>query len=169
MIWRKQATMLAGAVAFFDAYFLVKYDHTANARATRLEEIDFFHWNMQLYRNLALAALNGVIGYLLFLSSTNRAFITPPTHAERLEAMNKNIDQTRLKMNGIGIIRNATLRDKNLRQRIADYWVREGDVMGEVMETREVVDGVKNALGSRINLDLIEKDAGDFAENLLFA
>lgn len=72
-------------------------------------------------------------------------------------------------MNGIGIIRNATLRDKNLRQRIADYWVREGDVMGEVMETREVVDGVKNALGSRINLDLIEKDAGDFAENLLFA
>ncbi|ESZ97085.1 hypothetical protein SBOR_2515 [Sclerotinia borealis F-4128] len=168
-IWRPTATMAAVAIAILDIYFVSSYNHQSNSRTTRFEEIDFFHWNMQLYRNIALAALDGLLGYLLYLSSTHRAFLTPPTSAERIEATTKIIDQARGRLNGIALMRNATVRDRDLREKVEEYWVREGNVMREVLETREVVDGVRNALESRVDLVAVQRDAEGFAEAVLGA
>lgn len=166
-IWRSKATLVAGAIALLDLYFVGRYNHSDNATALRLEDIDHFYWNTQLYRNIALAALDGLIGWVIYLSSTNRAFLNPPTSAEKIEATTKIIEQTRGRLNGIALMRNATVRDKELRAKVEDYWVREANVMSEVLETREVVDGVRNALENRIDLNVIQKDADAFAEAVL--
>ncbi|TGO28182.1 hypothetical protein BPAE_0031g00480 [Botrytis paeoniae] len=166
-IWRGKATTLAGAIAILDIYFVIQYKHTNNATALRLEEIDHFYWNMQLYRNIALAALDGLVGWLLYLSSTNRAFLTPPATAEKIEAATRIIDQARGKLNGVALMRNTTVRDKDLRGKVNEYWVREANVMSEVLETREVVDGVRNALEGRVDLVAVQRDADAFAEAVL--
>lgn len=122
---------------------------------------------MQLYRNIALAALDGLVGWLLYLSSTNRAFLTPSSTAEKIEATTRIIDQTRGKLNGVALMRNTTVRDKDLRAKVNEYWVREANVMSEVLETREVVDGVRNALEGRVDLVAVQRDADAFAEAVL--
>ncbi|KAM3072459.1 hypothetical protein ACMFMG_009260 [Clarireedia jacksonii] len=163
-IWRTTATTSAVGMALLDIYLTSSYAYQANSRATRLEELDFFHWKMIVYRYIGLSLLDGIIGWLLYLSSTNRAFLTPPTTAERIERTTKLLEQARGKLGAVGLVRNTVVRDKELRAVVEDYWVREGNVTREVMEDRAVVDGVRNALENRVDLVAVQREAESFAE-----
>ncbi|KAE9377747.1 hypothetical protein N431DRAFT_554087 [Stipitochalara longipes BDJ] len=166
-IWRTTATLAAGALVFIDVYFVATYDCKANARALRLEDIDFFFWKMRVWRAIGLAFIDGILGWLLYLSSTNRAFLTPPSTAERIETSTRMLDVVRSKMSAMGILRNTINRDEELRARSQGYWVHEGRVMGELMQEREVVDGVRNALDGRINMATITADAETYAQSVI--
>ena len=166
-IWRTTATIAAIAVALLDVYLVCSYDHKANAQATKLEHIDPFFWTIRIYRGLTLAALDGLLGWALYLSSTNRAFLTPPSPAERVEAATKKLDGVRNKMSTVGVLRNTINRDDELRSRNESYWVHEGRLMGEAMEERDVVEGVNNALENRINMATITTDAEAYARSVV--
>ena len=166
-VWRTTATMGAAAVALAEVYLMSSYNYQGNARATRLEEIDNFFWKMRIYRGIAIAALDAVIGWMLYLSSTNRAFFSPPNTAERVEASTKVLEIARSKLSAISIFRNTINRDDELRSRSQGYWVHEGRLMGDLMEQREVIEGVNNALESRINLQNITADAEVYAQKVV--
>jgi hypothetical protein len=108
-----------------------------------------------------------MLGWLLYLSSTNRAFLNPPSTAERIEASTRILDVVRSKMSAMGILRNTINRDEELRGRSQGYWIHEGRVMGELMQEREVVDGVRNALDGRINMATITADAETYAQSVI--
>jgi hypothetical protein len=166
-IWRTTASIGAAAVAVLDIYMVNSYNHQANSRAARYEELSFFHWNQRIYRLVFLVTLNTFIGWGLYLSSTNRLFVTPPTTATRLESATRVLEGVRMKMSTVGILRNTVNRDEELRAKSEGYWVQEGRVMGELMEEREVVEGVKNALEGRIDLEMITRDAETYAMNVI--
>lgn len=132
-----------------------------------MEVIEFFFWNMRVYRGIALAAVDGVLGWVLYLSSTNRAFVEPLSTAERIETSTRLIEGVRGKMSAAGIVRNTVCRDDELRARSQAYWVHEGKVMGELMEEQEVLDGVRSALENRINMRTIAEDAENYARNVV--
>jgi hypothetical protein len=163
-VWRTTATVSAAAVALADIYVVSSYEPSANAVATRLQDIDMFFWRMRVYRLTAIAVVDGLIGYVLFLSSTNRAFLTPPSTAERVETSTRILSEVRSKLSAAGVLRNTITRDEELRSQAQRYWIDEGRVMGEMMEEREVVEGVQNALESRINMANISADAERYAE-----
>jgi hypothetical protein len=166
--WRVTATIAAGVVALGEVYLVSTYGYQGNARSTSLDEIDFFYANMRMYRGVALAAIDGLIGLGLYLSSTNRAFITPPTPAENIEVSLRILDSARSKMSAVGILRNTINRDEELRTRTQDYWRHEVRLTGELMEDREVVDSVNNAMTSnRVNIAAITADAATYAENVV--
>ena len=166
-IWRTTATLAAGALVLIDVYFVASYDYKANARALRLEEIDTFFWKMRVWRGIGIAFVDGMLGWLLYLSSTNRMFLTPPTTAERIESSTKTLDLVRSKMSAMGILRNTIYRDQDLRARSQEYWVHEGRLMGELMQEREVVDGIRNAMDGRINMATITADAETYAQSVI--
>ncbi|SPO03406.1 uncharacterized protein DNG_06089 [Cephalotrichum gorgonifer] len=167
---RKPATMAAVALAALDLYLLDSQSHKDNARALRLSEIDFFHWRTRVYRLLALAALDCVAAAYVYLSSTNRAFAEPPGPSDRAEAIISVLSRTRGKLNALGTVVNTVSRDEELRKRSAAYWVQEGSIMRGVMEEREVVESVNDALeNGRINVESIERDAAAYAENITSA
>lgn len=143
------------------------YNYQGNSRATRPEDIDAYFWKMRVYRGIGIAALDGVIGWMLYLSSTNRAFLNPPSTAERIEFSTRTLEVVRSKMSAMGIVRNTVSRDDELRSRSQGYWVQEGRLMGALMEEREVIEGVNNALDSRINLQTITADAEAYAQNVV--
>jgi hypothetical protein len=157
--WRTAATMGAIGVALVDVYFVSTYPLQANALATRLQDIDMFFWKMRVYRGLALAALNGAVGYVLYLSSTNRAFVRPLSVAERIETTTKILDTARSKIGALSALRNTVTRDEELTAVSRAYWVDYGRLMSEAMEDREVIEGVNNALENRINVARITADA----------
>lgn len=166
-IWRTQATIGAVALGGLELWLVSSYNHQANSRAARLEDVEFFHWKMRIYRGVALAALDGILGWVMWLSATNRAFVTPHTTAERVETATKLVESTRSKLGALGILKNTIPRDENLRNATQGYWVKEGSVMREVMEDREVIEGVNNALENRINVARISEDAGMYAGNII--
>ncbi|KAK1243219.1 hypothetical protein MKX07_003847 [Trichoderma sp. CBMAI-0711] len=165
--WRGLATICSGVLAAIEIYLVHSYNYQANARALRLHEIDFFYWTMRNYRFVALAALDAAVAYVLYLSATNRAFVHPPSPAERIEQVNRALVAARSKVNAVGIVKNTIMRDEDLRSRSQAYWQHEVRIMGEVMEEREVIDGVNDALSNRIDIQNITRDAETYTHNVL--
>ncbi|KAF7534912.1 hypothetical protein G7054_g5797 [Neopestalotiopsis clavispora] len=122
---------------------------------------------MRLFRLTGLALLDAGFAALLYLSSTNRAFAAPPAPAERVEATTRLLLAARSRLNALGIVKNTSIRDEELRARMLGYWQHEGRLMREVMEEREVVEGVNDALSNRINMAGITQDAEAYATNIL--
>ncbi|KEZ46160.1 hypothetical protein SAPIO_CDS1029 [Scedosporium apiospermum] len=165
--WRRPATMAAIALAALDLYLVNSYNYQLNARALRVGEIDFFYWRARVYRLLVLAALDGLLGWLMYLSSTHRAFVDAPSPAVRAEAVVLSLSKLKAKLNALGTVMNTVSRDDELRRQNAAYWVQEGNLMRTVMEEREVIESVNNALeNGRLNVSAISKDAESYAEHI---
>ncbi|KAI1460868.1 hypothetical protein F4805DRAFT_415892 [Annulohypoxylon moriforme] len=165
--WRTTAAIAAGLGAALDAYLASSYNYQANSRATRLVELEFYFWTARSTRLVLLSLFDGLLATLLYLSSTNRAFAAPPSAAERVEAVTRRLMTTKSRLNAVGIVKNTALRDEDMRARTQAYWRHEGRLMREVMEEREVVEGVNDALENRINIQDITRDADAYALNVL--
>ena len=165
--WRTLATIAAGVIALIEVYLFSSYNYQANARALRLPDVDFFFWSMRTYRLLGLAALDAGLGWLLYLSSTNRAFVQLPSAAERVDSVSRGLMAVKSKLSALGIVKNTALRDDELRSRSHAYWTHEVRLMREVMEEREVIEGVSDALTNRIDIQSIQRDAEAYAQNVL--
>ncbi|KAL0940881.1 uncharacterized protein CTRU02_203644 [Colletotrichum truncatum] len=164
--WRSAATIAAAVLCVADLSLVNQYDYSANASALRLPEIDFFYWKVRAVRYIALALLDAALGAMLFLSSTRRAFMQPPSEAERIESSNRALNLIRSKLTALGIVKNTTLRDDELRARSQAYWLHEVRLVREVMEEREVIEGVNNALENRLNIQTITADAESYSQSV---
>jgi hypothetical protein len=165
--WRTLATLASAAIIVADAYLVSAYNYQANGRALRLLDIDFFFWTARVWRAVALAALDGLLGWLMYLTATNRAFVTPPTAAERVEGAVRALSSVKGKLNAVGVIKNTAIRDEELRTRGTAYWSHEVRLMRDVMEDREVIEGVNDALENRIDIQTITQDAEMYAQTVL--
>lgn len=151
-----------------ECYLFGAHDWKANARVLRPQDLDHFYWRMRIFRGLLIALVDAGLAGLLWASSTNRIFVVPISSAERLEDVTRTLENTRGKLGAVGIVRNVTVRDENLRRKAESYWEKEGKVMGEVMEEREVVEGLRSALESgRISVTRIEEEAQLYAEGIV--
>ncbi|KAK3985580.1 putative chorismate synthase protein [Cladorrhinum sp. PSN332] len=160
--WRTPAAISAISLAILDLYLISTYNYQLNSRALRLAEVDFFHWSSRTYRYVALAFLDAVLGLLLYLSGTNRAFVTPPAAAQRVENVLRGLASVRGKVNAVGVVKNTVLRDEDLRGRSNAYWGHEVRLTRETMEEEEVVKGISDALANRLDIKALEKDAEQY-------
>ncbi|KAL9579219.1 MAG: hypothetical protein Q9203_006790 [Teloschistes exilis] len=166
--WRTSAVMIGVGLAISECYLTGFGDWKANARATRAEDLNHFHWNMRIWRGLGIGAADAALSGFLWASSTNRMFVVPPTAAERMEASLRVLENARGRLGALGIVRNVVSRDDTLRRQGDAYWRQEGQIMSEAMDEREVVEGVKNALGSgRIIVTKLEEEARRFADGII--
>lgn len=164
--WRTIAASLGLILAFLECYAIATYDWSSNKRAHRPEDYVHFHWRMRTFSGLAIAIADCFLALGLYLSSTNRFFIIPVTAAERMETALKTLEQARGRLNALGVLRNAASRDETLRRKTEAYWVREGEVMGQIMDEREVVEGVRSALSGRVQVATVEAEARRYADGL---
>lgn len=164
--WRTTAAAIALGAALSECYMIGSFDWKSNARAHTTEQYVLFFWRMRFIRGIMIASLDAIVAACIYLSSTNRMFVVPPTSAERMETAIKTLENGRGKVNAMVIMRNAIVRDEKLRQRNEAYWRREGQVMGEVMDEREVVEGIRNALAERVQVGKIEDEARRYAEGI---
>ncbi|KAF2142528.1 uncharacterized protein K452DRAFT_249304 [Aplosporella prunicola CBS 121167] len=164
--WRTWAAIAGVALAALELWIVGTYNHKQNAIATRLGDIEPFYWRMRTMRYIGMACVDGLLGFALYLTSTNRWLVVPPSISERLEESTRMVEALKGKLGMLGAMKNTVARDKNLRERSEAYWMDEGRLMGEVLEDREVVDGMQNALG-RVNVEMIERQAGGMAEGIV--
>lgn len=159
--------MTGAAVGLAECYLVGTYDFKANARVIRPEDLDHFYWRMRTFRGIGICILDAAFAGLLWATSTNRIFAVPPSVAERTETAIKGLESMRGRMTAVGILRNVVVRDEGLRSKAEAYWRREKQVMSEVMDEREVVEGIRNAMSGRIDVTKIEEDARSYADGIL--
>lgn len=159
--------MIGVGLALFECYLTGAGDFKANARALRAEDLNHFHWNMRIWRGMGIAVADAALAGFLWASATNRMFVVPPTAAERMETSIKVLGNARGRLGALTIVRNVVVRDEGLRRKAEAYWRNEGQIMSEVMDEREVVEGMKSALGSgRIDVTKVEEEARRFADGI---
>ncbi|KAF2719482.1 hypothetical protein K431DRAFT_339955 [Polychaeton citri CBS 116435] len=135
--YRTLATAAALLLGVAEVAYLVAYDQGPNLRSKHVSEIDFVHWKLAVVRGLLIALLDGLLGWALFLHSTNRFALLPPSEsaqlvqrlAEHARALELGLSRAR----GLGIVKNAVSRDARLRAKGEQYWVREEEAP-EVLE-----------------------------------
>lgn len=122
---------------------------------------------MRTLRGIAIAGTDCFLALLLYLSSTNRLFGHQITTAERVETALKAMERTRGKLAALGTVKNVIVRDEGLGRRGAEYWRREKVIMTEVMDEREVVEGVRDALEKRVQVQNVDEEARRWAESFV--
>lgn len=166
--WRGRAMLASGVLAAVDVYTLSAHDHQANARALRLADLDFFYWRARACRHACLALLDAAVAVVTFLSATRRAFASPRPLVERVDAVNRSLAAgARSKLGAAAIVKNTVSRDAELMRTAQAYWAHETTVMGAALEDREVAEGIKDALESRIDMGAISADAERYVKAML--
>ena len=166
--WRTLGALAGSVIAVADVYLFYVHDWKANGRVLYAEQLVPFYWRMRVARGIVIALVDAGIAGLLWGSSTNRIFVVPVSSAERLETVTRVMESTRGKLGAVGIVRNVMVRNEGLRKKGEVYWQKEREFMGEVMDEREVVEGVKSALGSgRVSVQRIEDEARRYAESII--
>lgn len=164
--WRPLATISGLALAAAEVYYIATYNDKPNLHSTRVNDIDFPHWKLPLIRGIAIAALDGFLGWFIYLQATNRAFVTPASPAERTLDTAVAMEKLLVKARGVGVIRNAVVRDPTSSGKVEAYWRKEGEVMKDVMEEPEVLEAQRNAL-RRLDTTRVSRDAEQFIETIL--
>ena len=165
--WRTVAMIVGVSLAAVDVYMIGSYDWTFNKTTLRAEDLTHFYWRMRTFRAISIGIVDAAFAGLIWASSTNRIFTIPPTPAERTEDALRLLENTRGKLGAIAVVRNSVVREEALRKRSEVYWKQEKMVMGEVMDEREVVESVRNALESgRVSIQNVEDEASKYAEGI---
>lgn len=164
--WRTLALVVGLVLAAADFGALASYDHAGNARVARAADIDAFFWKRRLVSRLGLCVVDGLLGWVVWLTATKRAFVELPGSAERVEAQTRVLEATVGKLRGLGAVRNVVFRDTLLRSKLERYWVQEQEVMRAVFEDREVVGALNETLGG-MDIGRIEGDAQSYVESIL--
>lgn len=167
--WRSLATYAAVLLLALDGFSLATWDHVAkNEKARVLDEIDFFHWTLRSFRFLSLAALDLVLAGVLYLSTTNRMFVVPPTVSERIDLATAALGHVNMRIRSANVLKNTVARDGELRAIDAGYWAHEGMVMQEAMESEEVVNSMRDAVENRrLNPEAMDEAAEQFSQQVM--
>lgn len=163
--WRTAAALSGIAVMVADVISVATYEHQRNARATTYSDVENFFWTRYLVSHLAICITDAVIGLLIWASATNRAFVLPPTPALQLEASTKSLETSLAKYKALSAIRNAVMRESGFRGKLNEYWRKEGEIMHELFEEREVLEAVNATLG-RLDVDVLTRDAGEYVDQI---
>ncbi|KAF1355131.1 hypothetical protein BDV97DRAFT_344781 [Delphinella strobiligena] len=164
--WRTLAVIAGSVLMAADFGLLATYDHTVNARAVRSTDVDGFFWKRRLICRLLVCFVDGVLGWIIYLTATKRAFVEPAPPAERIEDTTRQVEVMLGRLKGLGAIRNVVFRDTMLRSSLERYWVNEQEVMRAVFEDREVVGALNEVLGN-VDMGAVEGEANGYVEGIL--
>ncbi|KAI9674361.1 MAG: hypothetical protein M1829_003763 [Trizodia sp. TS-e1964] len=166
--WRTAFTVAGIVLAVADVSLLASYNYRGNQTALKLEHVDFFHWRMRIYRGVAIASVDAFLALLLYLSGTNRFFVSLPTAAERLESTTRVMESMKGKLQAVSLMRNMIVRDDELREKNDRHWLADKKMMGEIFEDAAVANGVRAAIG-RVDVPAVASSASQYVDNIVDA
>lgn len=164
--WRTYATIAGVALAAGEFYMTYTYNWELNGLMRRLEDVDWFYWDMRMWRQLAFAAIDGLLGWFLWLTSTNRWLVKPATITEQLSEATNTLADSYTQINIVSSLRNAIVRDTELRATQEEYWLLAAREAQSIESEREVIDA-RNIAMSRMDINRLKGTYDNFLEHWL--
>lgn len=164
--WRNIAIVAGLAIIGLEFYLIQTYDLAANTRGAKPREISYIHWTVRTWRGVAIATVDAVLGLMIWLQATGRAFVTPDSPVEATAQQIKHLETLLQKIGTLGIARNGTMRDAGLRGKVNDYWVKEQEAMTDILQQPEVVQAQRQVVASK-DMGAVSRDAAQYVDRLL--
>jgi hypothetical protein len=164
--WRTHAALAGAALLVAEVAYLARYDVRRNRHAAVVAALDFAFWRVRVLRCVAVAATDAALGLALWLTASNRWLAARPSVAERVEESARAVEDALHRLQALGVLRNALVRDKGLRGVVEEYWCTEGEVMGEVVQEREVMECVNLAV-ERMDMSAVEGRVWGIADGIM--
>lgn len=170
-IWRTQAT-IAGAALFLAEIYMVGISssaHTINTTAKTSQDVQWTHWNLAFYRGISMSLLDAVLGYAVYLSGTGRwtVGLEGQRLEESLESLTKAVEVIASRLHADNFLRQTVNRNKNLREKMADYWASEESLGKEVMQDEEVQRSRLNFATGKMDMDKLAEEAAKKSEGMM--
>jgi hypothetical protein len=163
--WRTYATTAGAFLAVSELVLVLRNDWKANTTRRTLTEVDFFYWRLRTYRQLSFAVVDGLLGWAIWLTSTNRWLVRPPPVAQQIQGAAMAMHVARIKVLLLSRLRNAVLHDDALLATSVNGTAKQRGDLTEIEQEREVVDAKRLAL-SRIDVDKVRRDAEIWTEKV---
>lgn len=164
--FRTHVTIAGLAMAAAEIYFLATFDIESNKKSRTLQDIDFVHWRLRVLRYIAFALVDGSLGLVLWLTSTNRWLAKRVSLAERIEQTTRVADTAGNQLRALSILSNSINRDSALRAAKEVYWRHEADFMSETVQDQEVMEQINNAINS-MDFGELERQVGEAADAII--
>jgi hypothetical protein len=161
--WRMHATVVGISLALLECFLVMRNDYKLNSTKIQLKDVDFFYWKLRIWRLLAFAGLDAIFGWVLWLTATNRWLVKPPSVYQQLTDTLVTLHSMHGKYATLSRMRNAILRDDELREASMAYWAREPRIMEEIHQNREVIDAKRVAL-SRLDPEKLRQGAENWVD-----
>ena len=166
-MWRTQVTIAGSALAAVELYLRASYDVRPNTSTIRLHEIDFFHWRLLSYRGICITIADAVLGWMLYLSSTNCAFAKPLSLDKRLRQTTELVDTAHRKLHALGVTRAAVANDARLRNVVGGYRDVEDHFIASIVNrdahVRQAIRNVK----ARMDINTVNLEADQYVKALI--
>ncbi|KAF2220106.1 hypothetical protein BDZ85DRAFT_321567 [Elsinoe ampelina] len=156
--WRALAVGTGVVLALAEVGVVGWWEHGWNTENAKLGKLVYLFWRVRLVRGLVVAATDAVLGWVVWLGATGRAFVVPASGAERVEMATREAEATLMKLRALGTMRNVVHRNQVLRGQVERYWVHEGERMRSVVEDRDVVLAMTNVL-ENTNMEQLMREA----------
>ena len=178
--WRIKATIGALVLAILDVYFTVSYNPIVDVNVPSPSSV---FWMARLIRPLLICFYDALIAFLLYASTTNRfvffvssSELDPEIRKQRQDQMlaqtNLFLQMAHTKLRALSIVRNATVRNPELKSTDDEYWraviAMEGPPgVDAVWEDEEVQTAMARAMGSSaLDVARVGKEAESFVANV---
>ncbi|KAF8475637.1 hypothetical protein BDZ91DRAFT_187872 [Kalaharituber pfeilii] len=138
-IWRTQATLAGIALAIAETWYIATYNHRDNILSRTTSDAVFPHWNLYVYRGLAIASVDGLLGYAIYLTGTGRwGNLIEDLPDEKLEEVSSMLEKSMGVINSATCMKHAAMRDPQLRAQAVRFWEIEALTGKELMEDEDV-------------------------------
>lgn len=164
--WRTVAMLAGLGLAGLEVYLIESYDLAASMRGAQAKNVRYIYWQVRMWRGVAIATVDAVIGWMIWLQATGRAFVTPDPPVERLANHARKLETLVHKVGALGVVRNGTMRDADLRRKVDDYWVTEQEAMTDMLQQPEVQQAQRNVL-SKKDMTVVGRDVAQFVEGIV--
>lgn len=121
--FRTYATIAGLAIAAIETYALGNFSPNVNAIAITPADVKWRYWDAIFYRGIAIAVVDSLLGYVIYLSATRRIDLglrTDPVENVQLALM--KLTHIESKLTSTREVRNTSMRDANLRRRVNKWW-----------------------------------------------
>ena len=149
-VWKTHATCAGIVLALTEGLYICAYTNYISVMGERGAEAAFTYWQRLTIRGIAFAILDGALGYAIYLTGTGRW--SGPVE-ESLETVASKLESSVAAVNSAICLKQAIMRDHELRARAVEFWE------DEVLYAQEVAkDG--NVRRARVGVEGKEDWAG---------
>lgn len=164
--WRTVAILAGLGIAGLELYLIETYDLAATMRGSKVSTVRYIYWTVRSWRGIAIATVDAVLGWVIWLQATGRAFVTPAPPIEKVAEHGKVLEVLLQKIGVVGVVKNGTMRDAGLRKKVDDYWRREQEAMIDILQEPEVQQAQRNVMAKK-DMGVVGRDIGQFVDGIM--
>ena len=137
-LWRTRAIMVGIVLAVADVWLHSSYDHRINAHLSQTGQVDWFYWRARTFRLMMILFCDAGLAWLMYASSTNRAFVDHKRGDQRLIATGTHLMRTGMSLDILKMVSNAQRQSEMLRAESQSFSVAQSKKAEAVMNHDQV-------------------------------